>query len=573
MKYYGKSINKGIVASKAYVYRPYAYDILYKAMHDAEENFYISKEQKIAAFKNAVEEAKKELQKAYDFLVKDGNTDSDILKSHIEILSDDVMIDDVCTRINEGVSLYYSLIGTFTNYEEMFKDSGDDRIAQRVIDLEDVLRRICRIIGKLPRVSLSDIKDECVIVAPELFPADTLRFNRKLIKAIVIENGAETSHTSIIAKNLNIPCIIDTKRICIKTITGDDIIVDCERELVYVNPDAKIKKFYDEDIKLFETKEKEIEKYRLSESLTKDKIKINISANVGRELDNIDEMAKVSDGCGLFRTEFLYIGKSKLPSEDELCDIYKKVLMAYKDKYVIFRTLDVGGDKEIPALEIKKENNSFLGERAIRYCFNHQEVFRQELRAIIRASEVSYVHLMFPMISSAEDFMKAKSIFYEEREKLVNEGFILKNPIYLGTMIEIPSAALNAEALALVSDFASIGTNDLTQYTLAVDRTNDAVDCYYKKYDPAVLKLIDMTVKAYAKYNKIVGVCGELASDEKITPVFVGMGVKELSMSYGQVQYVRHKLAQYNMEECKKIYKKVIAVDSAKEVEVLINEL
>jgi phosphotransferase system enzyme I (PtsI) len=410
---------------------------------------------------------------------------------------------------------------------------------QRAKDIRDVSNRLLRHILNKPIPDLSSLPSSSIIVAKDLTPSDTASIDRDNVLGFVTDMGGITSHTAILAEALGIPAIVGLKDITERVKQGDSLIIDGETGKVFINPNENTIDFFKHKKEALEAEKRELEKVKFDEAITKGGKRIEVAANIGSSKDADVSLRSGAEGVGLFRTEFLFLNRNTPPTEDEQFKAYKEVLEKFNGKPVIIRTLDIGGDKQIPYLNLEHELNPFLGVRAIRLCLTRKDLFKTQLRAILRASNYGKTRIMYPMIAVKEEIVEANNVLKEVKNELEKEKLPFDSNIEVGIMVEIPSAALNAEALADYVDFFSIGTNDLTQYTFAADRTNDNLSYLYQPLNPALLKLIKMTVDASHEKGKWTGVCGELAGDPEAIPILVNLGVDELSMSPQKIPYAK----------------------------------
>ncbi|MEM3871897.1 MAG: phosphoenolpyruvate--protein phosphotransferase, partial [Nitrososphaeria archaeon] len=495
----------------------------------------VSIEEKKQILAQALEKTKKEIQLNYENLKETNPKEAEIFEAHLLILEDPSLTEKINEYLNKGYNLAFSVKSAFEEFIDVLKNLQSEYMKERSQDLYDILDSLLRNILNIPKIDLSKLPPNSIVVAEDLTPSDTATLDRKNVLGFVTEKGGPTSHTAILAEALGIPAIVGIKGLIGSIHNGDEIILDGTNGEVFVNPDEAIKEKYIALKKEKEEKEKLLKEKAKNFAYTKSGKRIEVVANIGspKDVDKAIEMG--AEGVGLYRTEFLFLDRNTPPTEEEQFEAYKVVAERFKPHPVIIRTLDIGGDKQIPYLNLEKELNPFLGVRAIRLCLREVELFKTQLRAILRASAFGDVLIMYPMIAIKEEIIEANKILDEVKRELREKNVPFDENIKVGIMIEIPSAALNAEELVDYVDFFSIGTNDLTQYTFAADRTNEGLSYLYRPLDNPVLKLVKLTVDASHSKGKWTGVCGELAGDPDAIPVLVNLGVDELSMSPSKI--------------------------------------
>ena len=484
-------------------------------------------------FYKAIEVSKTQIM---DIIVKTakelGADKAEVFQSHIMILEDPELVSAVEDIIqNSKVNCEKALEDVIQGYLAIFESMDDEYMRERAADIKDISGRLQGNLAGGKPSAVENLKADTIIVAHDLTPSDTAQLDRSKVIAFLTNIGGKTSHSAIMARTLEIPAIVGLKDITVSVKDGDLLIVDGTLGIVIINPSSDEIKEYKEIKEKFEKDREALKTLKDVKTVTKEGKFIEIAGNIGSPEDVNKVIENGGDGVGLFRTEFLYMDRDNMPSEEEQYTSYKYVLEKMKDKPVVIRTLDIGGDKKLSYLEMPEEMNPFLGYRAIRLCLDRKDIFKPQLRALLRASVYGNLKIMFPMISSLSEIQEAKSILSECREELIREGFAVKSGIEVGIMIEIPAAAIMAEELAKHVDFLSIGTNDLIQYTLAADRMNEKVSYLYDPGHPAVLRLIKMTIEGAHKAGKWCGMCGEMAGDETYIPVLLEYGLDEFSMS------------------------------------------
>ncbi len=493
-----------------------------------------------------------------------GSKDASVFDAHLLVVEDRTLIDEVLRSLEKDrQNVEFTFHKVAEKYCKTLGQIDDPYLRERVVDIEDVARRVIRnLLGKGTNTLASNDRPH-IIVAHNLTPSDTAMINRALVLGFATEVGSKTSHTAIMARSLEIPAIVGLHGICSELTTGDDILLDGYKGLIILNPTPETLHEYGRIELIKEEVAEKLELIRDTVSTTSDGRHIILSANIELpdELDGVAESG--AEGVGLYRTEFLYLNRTTPPDEDEQYENYRLVAERSKPYSVIIRTLDIGGDKESESLDLAEEQNPFLGCRAIRFCLQNPDIFKVQLRAILRAAAIGNVRLMYPMISGIEELRQANALLEECKNELRDRGVEYRHDIEVGIMIEVPSAALAAEHLAREVKFFSIGTNDLIQYTIAVDRVNDRIARLYEPTHPAVVRLIKMVVDAAHKQNIWVGVCGEMAGDIQLTPLLVGLGVDELSASSSVVPRVKKAVQSLSVETCRNLVEEAMSMDLA----------
>ena len=493
-----------------------------------------------------------------------GAKDASIFDAHLLVVEDRTLIDEVLRNLQRDT---YNIEHTFAQvagrYAKTLSEIDDPYLRERAMDIHDVTRRVIHNLMGKNSASLASITTPHILIAHNLTPSDTAQLNRTLVLAFGTDIGSKTSHTAIMARSLNIPAVVGLHDLSTQLATGDHVLLDGYSGLLIVNPSDQTLWEYGE-LELIKTEvEERLTELRETESKTLDGRHVILSANIELPEDLVQVEKSGAEGVGLYRTEFFYLNRAELPGEKDQFEAYRKVAEAVLPHSVIIRTLDLGGDKFMSALNLPEELNPFLGWRAIRFCLERVDVFKTQLRAILRASAVGNVRIMYPMISGVEELRRANAILEECRAELRTEGVPFHEAMEVGAMIEIPSAAISADILAREVNFFSIGTNDLIQYSIAVDRLNERIAHLYEPTHPAILRLIRMTIEA-AHVNKIwVGVCGEMAGDIALTPLLLGLGVDELSAGAALVPRVKRAVQSLNLDACRQLVKDVESLDTA----------
>ncbi len=468
-----------------------------------------------------------------------GEKNAEILQGHLAMLADPFMIGQMKDAISGGVIAEEAVDNVCTMFYQIFSAADDELTRQRATDVSDIKTGLLKILLGVEEIDIAKVEKGSILVACDFTPSMTSKINPKNVEGVIGEIGGVTSHSAIIARALGIPCILGVKDAASIIKTSDELIVDAVRGEIIVSPSADEKAEY---MLLKEQEQNErlmLKEYINKPTVTKSGVKKAVYANIAKAEDVHNAVVNGAEGIGLFRTEFLYMDRNQAPGEEEQFEAYSSVAKAMGGREVIIRTLDVGGDKHIPYLEIEKEENPFMGLRAIRYCLKNTELFKVQLRALLRAACYGNIKIMLPLVCTEDEVIKAKSLLEECKAELSAEGKEYKKDIKLGIMVETPAAVLVAERLAAVSDFFSIGTNDLTGYTMAADRGNNEVSYLYNSNDPAVLKAIEITVKSAKRANIPVGMCGEAAADPKMIPRLIDWGLDEFSVSSSRILKTR----------------------------------
>lgn len=529
----------------------------------------------IQKFRNALEASKIELTKIRNNAEKQlGPDKAAIFDAHLLVLDDPELIQPIEDKIaNEKVSAPEALDEVTSQFITIFESMDNEYMRERAADIRDVSKRVlAHLLGvELPKPSMID--ESVVIVGNDLTPSDTAQLNKEFVQGFVTNIGGRTSHSAIMSRSLEIAAVVGTKSVTKEVKQGDMVIVDGITGDVIVDPtEDELIAYQNKRERFFEDK-KELQKLRDAETVTIDGEHAELAANIGTPDDLYGVMENGAEGIGLYRTEFLYMGRDQMPTEDEQFEAYKKVLETMKDKRVVVRTLDIGGDKELPYLNLPKEINPFLGYRAIRLCLDQQDIFRTQLRALLRASVYGKLNIMFPMVATINEFRDAKAILLEEKENLKNDGHDVSDEIELGIMVEIPSTAALADIFAKEVDFFSIGTNDLIQYTMAADRMSERVSYLYQPYNPAILRLVKQVIEASHKEGKWTGMCGEMAGDETAIPLLLGLGLDEFSMSATSILKARRQINGLSKNEMSELANRAINCATQEEVKDLVNNI
>ncbi|CAA3822415.1 Phosphoenolpyruvate-protein phosphotransferase of PTS system [Staphylococcus aureus] len=530
-------------------------------------------EGEVAKFNSAIEASKVELTKIRNNAeVQLGADKAAIFDAHLLVLDDPELIQPIQDKIkNENANAATALTDVTTQFVTIFESMDNEYMKERAADIRDVSKRVLsHILGvELPNPSMID--ESVVIVGNDLTPSDTAQLNKEFVQGFATNIGGRTSHSAIMSRSLEIPAIVGTKSITKEVKQGDMIIVDGLNGDVIVNPTEDELIAYQDKRERYFADKKELQKLRDADTVTVDGVHAELAANIGTPNDLPGVIENGAQGIGLYRTEFLYMGRDQMPTEEEQFEAYKEVLEAMGGKRVVVRTLDIGGDKELSYLNLPEEMNPFLGYRAIRLCLAQQDIFRPQLRALLRASVYGKLNIMFPMVATINEFREAKAILLEEKENLKNEGHDISDDIELGIMVEIPATAALADVFAKEVDFFSIGTNDLIQSTLAADRMSERVSYLYQPYNPSILRLVKQVIEASHKEGKWTGMCGEMAGDETAIPLLLGLGLDEFSMSATSILKARRQINGLSKNEMTELANRAVDCATQEEVIELVN--
>ncbi len=530
-------------------------------------------EGEVAKFNSAIEASKVELTKIRNNAeVQLGADKAAIFDAHLLVLDDPELIQPIQDKIkNENANAATALTDVTTQFVTIFESMDNEYMKERAADIRDVSKRVLsHILGvELPNPSMID--ESVVIVGNDLTPSNTAQLNKEFVQGFATNIGGRTSHSAIMSRSLEIPAIVGTKSITQEVKQGDMIIVDGLNGDVIINPTEDELIAYQDKRERYFADKKELQKLRDADTVTVDGVHAELAANIGTPNDLPGVIENGAQGIGLYRTEFLYMGRDQMPTEEEQFEAYKEVLEAMGGKRVVVRTLDIGGDKELSYLNLPEEMNPFLGYRAIRLCLAQQDIFRPQLRALLRASVYGKLNIMFPMVATINEFREAKAILLEEKENLKNEGHDISDDIELGIMVEIPATAALADVFAKEVDFFSIGTNDLIQYTLAADRMSERVSYLYQPYNPSILRLVKQVIEASHKEGKWTGMCGEMAGDETAIPLLLGLGLDEFSMSATSILKARRQINGLSKNEMTELANRAVDCATQEEVIELVN--
>lgn len=523
-----------------------------------------------ARFQKALNQTMEETDAlAKDLATRVGEKEAEILNGHLLLLSDPMLVGEIENTISgETVNSEYAIETVCNTYADMFASMGDELMQQRATDMRDIKTRMQKILLGVSSVDIGSLPAGSILVARDLTPSMTAGINPLNVTGIVTELGGKTSHSAILARALEIPAVVAVDGFMSQISDGTELILDGSEGVVFADPDQAVREEYTAKRDTFLKEKKELEQYIGKPTITKDGVTIELVANIGKPEDVEKVLQYDGEGIGLFRTEFLFMDRSSMPTEDEQFEAYRKVAAAMNGKPVIIRTLDIGGDKEIPYMGLEKDENPFLGYRAIRFCLDRKEdVYRPQIRALLRASAFGNIRIMVPMVTCLEEYREARAFVNEIKKELDENSIAYNKDIQVGIMVETAAASLMADVFAREVDFFSIGTNDLTQYTMSVDRGNDKVSYLYSPLNPAVLRSIRHVIECGRKEGIMVGMCGEAASDPLLIPLLLAFGLNEFSMSASAILNARKLITGYSTQELKEVANKAMSFATVKEVE------
>lgn len=530
----------------------------------------------VARFRKALEKTKREMARDTAEMLKIlGKTHARLGEAYLMIIEDPLLTSDVERQISkELLNAELAVQTCLEKVSHIFENMNDEYFRERKNDIVEVGGRIIRqLLGKTKR-SLSEMKEESIVVAHNLLPSDTVALKSEFVKGFAIDVGGKTSHTALLAQSLEIPAVVGLRNITSRVQNGQPVIVDGNKGDVLINPAHQALVNYRREREILGRESKDLVKLRDLPAQTLDGKRIELAANVESADDAKAVLAHGSEGIGLFRTEYLYLNRTTLPTEEEQFEHYSRVAKQMLPYTTVFRTLDIGGDKLAAFVEgLAEERNPFLGLRALRFSLRNPEIFRTQLRALLRASVKGKMRIMFPMVSGIEEFRAGKAVLDEEVQNLAREGVPLAKKVELGAMIEVPSAAVTADVIAKEADFLSIGTNDLIQYTLAIDRINENVTHLYEPMHLAILRLVKMTADAAHQHGKWVGMCGDMASDLKLTPLLLGLGLDELSVVPSFVPKVKQAIRATNLSDAKQLAEEILSIPEASKAQDRLNRV
>lgn len=551
MKLTGKPVSIGIIAGEVLKYRPFQACIRQTPLEPTEVD---SALKQYDATKQA---AKAELDLLEERIAKEDPEKAKLIQAHREVLLDPAMDEEIRALIQGHTAPDAAVESVYCNYIDILGRSRNEMMRERASDLRDVKGRLLRCWAGEPECNLAALEKPVIIVADDLYPSDTVSMDRERVLGIVTQVGGSTSHTAIIARSYDIPAVLGLADAMLLLEDGEHIILDAEKGELITQPTQRELEEYAIAAERVKKQQEETKAFLTTEPVTLDGSHVDVMLNVGAANDFELSSARYADGCGLFRTEFLYLNADHQPTEEEQFQIYRKVLLAFEGKPVTLRTLDIGGDKQVACIERQHESNPFLGVRGIRLCFLHEDMFRVQIRAILRASIYGKLQVMLPMISSLDEVRQAKALFAEEGAALDKAGIPWDRKIAIGIMVEVPSIALISDLIADEVDFVSVGTNDLCQYLTASDRLNAAVKSCHQDYHPAMFRMLGAIAKAFQAAGKPVSICGELGGDPVAIPALLGLGIRKFSMGSTALARVKRVVRSLRLEEAQELAQQV----------------
>lgn len=541
--YKGIAASPGIAIAQAVVVKQEHYVPVASTIADAQAEW--------QRFEQALQAAKHDIERIYQ-LTHDrlGADHAEIFEGHLMMLEDPDLIESVALAIkDEMLNAEFALHRTAQQFIQMLLELDDEMLRGRASDIQDIAGRILSHLRGVKHIDLSALDEDCIIIAHDLAPSDTAQLKLELVRGFITEAGSRTSHSAIMARSLELPAVVGIGQAILDVNNGALLIIDGNKGEVHVHPSEQLLAHYEAEKLAYDAKQANLRKLVHKPSISTDGHRVELAANIGKLEDIERALQNGAEGIGLFRTEFLYMSRNTLPTEEEQFNSYKYALEKMNGKPVVIRTLDIGGDKELPYLQLPKEDNPFLGQRALRFCLANPELFRTQLRALLRASVHGNLKIMFPMVAVLEELFEAKHLLAEERQRLLEEGIAVSDHIEVGIMVEVPSVAVSADLFAQHVDFFSIGTNDLIQYTMAADRMNKSLSYLYQPLHPAILRMVKMVIDAARQHGKWVGMCGEMAGDQNAVPLLLGLGLHEFSMSSSSILAARELITSLDQSQ------------------------
>ncbi|MBN1594386.1 phosphoenolpyruvate--protein phosphotransferase [candidate division FCPU426 bacterium] len=568
-EYLGVPASPGICIGKAYLVGSREFQVKKTKLTEAQV------EKEMARLQAAIDATRKEIQTIKQRVGQEvGFSEAEIFNAYLHILQDPLLIQAAMDQIRASrINAEYILQEIAKQLIGQFKDSPDEYLQERATDINDVVARLLRNLTGQPMDLLSEVEDDVIVVAKDLTPSQTATMRRERVIGFTTDIGGKTSHAAIMARSLELPAVVGLKNLTEVVQNGSTLIVDGTAGIVLINPNGQMLAKYRHAQQRMEQWSRKLKKLKGVTAVTKDGYRLTVAANIELPEDVRQARKYGAEGIGLFRTEFLFLNRRDLPGEDEQFEVYQMVARQSLPYTTIIRTLDLGGDKFLSRLGTTTEMNPFLGLRGIRLCLAHQDLFKVQLRAVLRASHFGKIKIMFPMVSCVEEMRQAKALLREAQKELGRRRVLYDRNMEVGLMIELPSAAMTADILARESNFFSIGTNDLIQYTLAADRINEKVAYLYNPLHPAILRLIRQVVQAGHNERIWVGMCGEMAADPQLTPLLVGLGLDEFSTGPAFVPQIKKGIREVNFAECRELAEKVMACTTSADIEALLKSL
>ncbi|MFH1190198.1 MAG: phosphoenolpyruvate--protein phosphotransferase [Candidatus Omnitrophota bacterium] len=559
----GIPASPGIISGKAFLYGREQYTITRRAVKDEQ----IPNELK--RFKDALIQTRNEILDIKKRISEEMSAKhAQIFSAHLLVLEDSMLIEEVISKLKkEKLSIEYIFQDVLRRYIKVFSEMDDEYLKERISDINDVGRRILRNLIGAKEDILGNLREKVIVIAYDLSPSDTATMHKKNVKGFATDIGGKTSHTAIMAKSLEIPAVVGIETLTKKVESGDEIIIDGTHGIVVLNPAPRTMKKYEQDREKFITFAKHLLELKDLPCITLDGKKVGLAANIEVPEDVPSVMAHGADGIGLYRTEYFYMNRRDLPTEEEQFRAYSSVAKRMKPKPVTVRTMDLGGDKFLSQLDVPQQMNPFLGWRAVRFCLARPDIFKAQLRAILRASVFGKLRIMYPMISGIEELLQANAFLEESKKELKKEGLAFDDNMEVGAMIEVPSAALTSDILAKEADFFSIGTNDLIQYSLAVDRVNEKIAYLYEPTHPAILRLIKGVIDNGHKAGIWVGMCGEMGGDIIMTIILLGLGLDEFSTSPIATPEIKRVIRAVTISQAEEVAQGALGLSTGKEVD------
>ncbi len=559
----GIPASPGIVSGKAFLYGREQYTISRRPVKEEQI------QNELKRFKDALTQTKNEILDIKKRISEEMSAKhAQIFSAHLLVIEDSMLIEEVISKLKkEKLSIEYIFQDVLRRYIKVFSEMDDEYLKERISDINDVGRRILRNLIGAKEDILGNLKEKVIVIAYDLSPSDTATMHKRNVKGFATDIGGRTSHTAIMAKSLEIPAVVGLEILTKKVESGDEIIIDGTHGIIVVNPAPRTMKKYEQDREKFITFAKHLLELKDLPCVTLDGKKIGLAANIEVPEDVPSVMAHGADGIGLYRTEYFYMNRKDLPTEEEQFRAYSSVAKRMKPNPVTIRTMDLGGDKFLSQLDVPQQMNPFLGWRAIRFCLARPDIFKTQLRAILRASAFGKLRLMYPMISGIGELKQANAFLEDSKKELKKEGLAFDENMEVGAMIEVPSAALTSDILAKEADFFSIGTNDLIQYSLAVDRVNEKIAYLYEPTHPAILRLIKSVIDNGHRAGIWVGMCGEMGGDIIMTIILLGLGLDEFSTSPIATPEIKRIIRSVTISQSEEVAQGALALSTGKEIE------